>query len=104
MELIWMRYKLLIELIIAFRDEVKETKTLDGLKMRFTEILSRYEVSERCTTLQAYNYFPNEAKRHLNAFRKGEVPTPWVRLSAENSCAFFIDSHCTPVFFDSIIE
>ena len=60
-----MRDKLLIELIIAFRDEVKETKTLDGLKMRFTEILSRYEVSERCTTLQAYNYFPNEAKMYL---------------------------------------
>lgn len=43
-----MRDKLLIELITAFRDETKSSKSLDGLKMRFTEILSRYEVSERC--------------------------------------------------------
>lgn len=57
-----MRDKLLIELIMSFRDEAKSSKSLDGLKMRFTEILSRYDVSERCTALQVYNYFPMKLK------------------------------------------
>lgn len=60
-----MRDKLLIELIVAFMDEAKSTKSLDNLKMRFTKILSKYDVSERCTALQVYNYFPNEAKMYL---------------------------------------
>lgn len=50
------------------------------------------------------NNFPNEVKKHLVAYRSGKVSTPWVRLPAESSCAFFMDNSCTPVFFDSIID
>ena len=75
-----------------------------GTAMVEFNVLYFNKYTDEADLRKTLNNFPNEVKRHLNAFRKGEVPTPWVRLSAENSCAFFIDSHCTPVFFDSIID
>lgn len=48
--------------------------------------------------------FPNEVKRHWELYRNGQTPTPWVRLAAEASCAFFFDNYSLPPLFDTLID
>lgn len=56
---------------------------------------------DRARTLKA---FPPEVRRYADMYFTRKMPSPWVRLSAENSCAFFIDNKCIPPFFDTIID
>lgn len=54
--------------------------------------------------IRTLNAFPIEVKRHWEAYRRGSVPTPWIRLNPAYSCAFFMDSQCAPPIFDTLID